>query len=107
MVTVVETCPNSFLDRGKRQARMMVGAMNLPGGSRRPWDDERSEHVIDNRRDKNLGCGNYDCGLARKAALHPFEMAARAWCAAPILSGRGERGEAFGNKAGMCPGISY
>ncbi len=34
------------------------------------------------------------------------QMAARAWCAAPILSGRGERGEAFRNKAGMCPGIS-
>ncbi len=38
--------------------------------------------------------------------LQAERMAARAWCTAPILSGHGERGEAFGNKAGMCPGIS-
>ncbi len=34
---------------GNRQPRMRVGLMNLVGGPRRPGDDERSEHVIDNR----------------------------------------------------------
>ncbi len=38
--------------------------------------------------------------------LQAERMAARACCTAPILSGHGERGDGFGNKAGMCPGIS-
>ncbi len=35
----------------------------------------------------------------RDEELQAEQMAARAWCTA--------RGDVFGNKAGMCPGISY